>query len=418
MDISKVNNKSHGIFLSWLAGMLVAGILVALAFVFCIDPYHLYGRFAVEGVNTVKPELSRYVEEIKLTQVVKLNPDTLIFGNSRAEVGFDPESPALTRRGFSAYNLAIRGTSIETADRELEYLLQKGNKPERIIIGLDFVDFIQIAQNKAENRETGSVNAELFPVERWFWRFDSLFSMTAIKDSVRTILVQHDEEAAIMTARGFNPMKEYLTLARNEGYFVLFRQKAEEYAKTYMKKSAGNLDKNQLKVFRRMLENAVNTDSEVTVVIYPYHAQILALFEETGLLAAFDNWKREVVAEVSDLLLDRKGARISIIDFSGYGSYQCESIPEKGDHRSATRWYWEAGHFKKALGDVAMEQILFLASTSELNSQDQNVFGVKLSQANFNANFERMGMERAQCAKSNPQLFEEIKTLVQTLTKN
>ena len=44
-------------------------------------------------------------------------------------------------------------------------------------------------------------------------------------------------------------------------------------------------------------------------------------------------------------------------DFSGYTTYQCEAVPAKGDKKKATRWYWEAGHFKRELGDLILDRI-------------------------------------------------------------
>jgi hypothetical protein len=34
-----------------------------------------------------------------------------------------------------------------------------------------------------------------------------------------------------------------------------------------------------------------------------------------------------------------------------------ESVPAKGDRRTEMRWYWEAGHFKSALGDRVLARM-------------------------------------------------------------
>lgn len=418
MDISEGNKDKHGLFLSRLAAVVLGGISLALALVATIDPYNLYGFFVLDGINAVKPELSRHVEEIKLTQAIKLKPDTLILGNSRAEIGFDPESPMVMRHGYSAYNLAIRGTTIDSAARELEYLLKKGVVPKRMVIALDFVDFMQIRPEKSSSESSRLGGSPGLPVDGWFWRFDSLFSMTSIKDALKTLLIQHDEEAATMTRRGFNPLREYEALARSEGYYVLFRQRAEENAKVYLKKAGGRLDDVQVKLFRHLLQQAANSGIEVNVVIYPYHAQILALFEKTGLFDYFTQWKRIVVSEVADISSRQTVVPVKVFDFSGYGPHQCEVIPAKGDLRSVSRWYWEAGHFKKALGELVLQRIFSDSATGESETDNPNIFGTKLNAENFNSNLERIDRERQRCASVNPLLFGEIDALIKGVTKN
>ncbi len=402
------------VFVRWLAVTLIFGILIVVTFVICIDPYRLYGLYKQDGINLIKPDLSRYMEEIKLTQALKLKPDTLIFGNSRAEIGFDPQSPVLMKKGYLAYNLAIRGTSLEASQRELDYLIAQGIKPKRLIIALDFVDFMSTSKRINSDQAKPQLPKIEFPVDQWLWRFDSLFSMTTIKDAINTVLIQNNSEAATMSERGFNPLREYGPLARNEGYFVLFQQRAKENAKTYLKKAAGTYDRSNFKYLQSMLKTAANMSTEVIVIIYPYHAQILALFDETGLFPVFERWKQETVLEVTNVSESSASLRTSVVDFSGYADYQCERIPDKGDLLSTTQWYWEAGHFKKTLGDIVLERSLFLASSALLVNQYDG-FGIKLHKANIEFNRHRIDAEKARCQTNYPQLFTEVKNLTKSL---
>jgi len=84
----------------------------------------------------------RFQEEIKLRLALRSNATLYILGNSRAEIGFNPESKALSQKNFTAFNLALAGSSLESSRRELEYLLQKGKTPTRIIVGLEYLDFL------------------------------------------------------------------------------------------------------------------------------------------------------------------------------------------------------------------------------------------------------------------------------------
>ncbi len=388
MDQVNIMTSKTKYFCLWLAATTVSGIFVVIFFSVVIDPYNLYNWFKYDGINTKKPDTTRYLEEIKLTEAIKLNPNLIILGNSRAEIGFNPESPYLVDHGYSAFNLAIRGTSIFTSTRQLNYLINKGIKPKKILIALDFVDFLSMLQAVPNKNLNPLISNKPTPIEKWFWRLDSLFSITTIKDSIITLLIQNNPEAPSLTERGFNPLKEYLSIARNEGYYVLFRQRAEETTKSYLKKSTRYLDKNDFLYFQEIIKSAISIDSQVIVIIYPYHAQILALLEYAGLLPLFSDWKSEIINEL-DLAKESTGySKFDVIDFSGYGEYQCESIPSKGDLRDTTKWYWEAGHFKSELGNIVIEHALSSSTPPHSN------FGIKLQKSNLAENQVRMFTER------------------------
>lgn len=395
-------------FLRWFGGLTIGGFILIIAFIVLVDPYNLYGVSDIEGINAVKPELSRYIEEIKLTQSVKLNPDTLILGNSRAEIGFDPEAEPFIKRGYNAYNLAIRGTTLASTERQYQYLIQKHITPKRLLIGLDFVDFMNASLTEPTTFiQRSGKKRKNFPVDHWFWRFDSLFSMTSLKDTITTLLIQNDAEAATMTTRGFNPLREYHTIANNEGYGVLFQQRARENAQIYIRKARGKLDTRQFELLRILLENSTDTAEHIILIIYPYHAQILALFEDTGIWPFFLQWKKVLVEEIGQLAKKQVNAKITLIDFSGYGSYQCEPIPAVGDLKSVTQWYWELGHFKKTLGDIVMERSLSLAIPTKQNAQNKSSFGIKLDQTTLKSNEERITREKESCFKAQPNIFKQ-----------
>jgi hypothetical protein len=138
----------------------------------------------------------------------------------------------------------------------------------------------------------------------------------------------------------------------------------------------------------------------VDVVISPYHAQLLALVEEARLRPRFEAWKELLVAEAEAARRRHARARIRVVDFSGYGPVQCEAIPAPGSP-DATRWYWEAGHFKAALGDAMMARLLRDDGTAP-------GFGQSLDRRTLAANRARIAAERAACAARAPALFDNV----------
>lgn len=400
-------------YLTWFAATMLLVVVSVLALVVAVDPYGLYRFIDRGGFNSVKPRLSRYQDEIKLTRAAATRPDVLILGNSRAEIGFDPEGPVLSRMKVLAYNLAIPGTGITTARGQLEYLQRIGHKPKLIVLGLEFLDFFDSPEVSAIH-EISMAPQSKYPIEHQFWRFDTLFSLMSLKDALRTLTIQHDESAETTTSRGFNPFNEYRALARKEGYYGLFRQRAQENTRVFLKKSKGVIGASDFAHFKAVLQLAALSEIEVKLVIYPYHAQMQALFESAGLWPSFQDWKIHLTQEIADLRESYPEARIELYDFSGYSSYNCEHIPDKGDRKASTHWYWEGGHFKKELGELVLNK-MFSESAGQFGGGATDVLGMKLDVQNVQENQKRIADERERCVRDYPALFYESASLVATM---
>jgi len=85
-------------FTARCAAVVVGGVLLLVAFVAIIDPYHLYGLLDSASLNHVKPLPEQYREQIKLAQATAVRPDLILLGNSRVEVGFDVTARIVTNR--------------------------------------------------------------------------------------------------------------------------------------------------------------------------------------------------------------------------------------------------------------------------------------------------------------------------------
>ncbi|MDN5880829.1 MAG: hypothetical protein L0H75_04625 [Nitrosospira sp.] len=403
------------LFIRYLATTVLIGITIAVALVVIVDPYNQYRIVARPGFNLIKPGLTRYQNEIKLTQAAAMRPDALILGHSRAEIGFDPSAPVFSQYGVSAYNLAIPGTGIDNAREQIRYLHQIDIKPKVIVIGVEFLDFMTMPQKTALAIPQVRRIDDRHPVTRWFWRFDTLFSLASVKDAVYTLLIQHNNERETITSRGFNPLNEYGSMVLKEGYYAFFQQRALENTETYLKKAKGSLNPADFAHLRAILDMATGSHSDVKLIIYPYHAQILALFEEAGLWPAFEEWKSLIIREVSAARQRHPTARVTLLDFSGYGSYRCEKIPKKGDLKSTTRWYWEAGHFKKELGAVVLDSVFSPAKFVQkvrTGADTTAVFGFQLDESNRVLNQQRVSLERSECMRIYPELFVDAANLV------
>jgi hypothetical protein len=80
----------------------------------------------------------------------------------------------------------------------------------------------------------------------------------------------------------------------------------------------------------------------------------------------FAEWKRQIYR-----LAERhaaQGTNIEVWDFSGISSETLETIPAPGDRTTHLDYYWEAGHFKKELGERIIARLM----------GSENGFGTKL----------------------------------------
>jgi hypothetical protein len=390
---------SYKRFTAWCAAVVVTGVLLLVAFVAVIDPYHLYGLLDSAKLNRVKPLPEQYREQIKLAQATAVRPNLILLGNSRVEVGLDPDSPQLGASGSTAYNLGLAGTSLAVSQRLYGKLRTDAAPATMAVVGVEFLDFLV----KPDSTPAPPAAAP----SPWQWRFDTLFSIKSVTDALRTVRLQKAAYPETMTIHGQTPLREYNQYARAEGYHSIFQQKARDNAKNFVNKPHnlfvnGKDDSESIASLRALLDTMARDRTDVHLVIYPYHAQMMAMFEEAGLQGTMDEWKRLLVREADAVRSRYPNARISVWDFSGYGDARCERIPAPGDTRSTTRWYWEAGHFKDTLGEQILQRVL----------GGQATFGFPLAADNLEANRRRIAAERAQCAAAYPQVFAGARDLI------
>lgn len=391
---------SYQRFTAWCAAVVGTGVLLVTGVVAVIDPYHLYGFVDSPRLNHVKPLPEQYREQIKLAQAMAVRPDLIMLGNSRVEVGLDPDSPQMSAHGRTAYNMGLSGTNLSTSERMYAQLREGAAPAAMAVIGVEFLDFLVNPQ------ETPAPAAASGP-SPWQWRFDTLFSIKSLTDALRTVRLQKAADPETMTARGQTPLRNYNQFARQEGYYAIFQQKAGDNAKNLVRKPhnlfvAGSDRSASIDRLRTLLDTMARDRTEVHLVIYPYHAQLMAMFEEAGLQSTMDDWRRMLVREADAVRARYPNARINVWDFSGYAGARCERIPGPGDTRTATQWYWEAGHFKSTLGERILQRIL----------GGETAFGVRLGADTLDANRQRIAAERAQCAGGYPQVFASARDLI------
>lgn len=313
-----------------------------------VDPYGLFGTRPVEGWNARKVRAEQEGRLYKNAAVARVSPRTLVLGNSRAEIGFDPESAAWPASAGPVYNFALPGTGPASAAETLS-VAAGARIPATIVLGVDFPDFLRTPDERRLAPVAPTVGAPPPSLEAYA---RSALTVDSLLNSLLTVMRQRDAESTELTALGFNPLRDYAPLVRREGHRALFDQKNAEYAGKlgdgrFMPDAA---DSPEFQQVGAILEFAHAHGIRVQLVIYPYHAEFLDLVERAGLWPAFEKWKRQLAAAAAAAPGD-----VQLWDFSGYSRYATEPVPaERG---VAMQWYWESGHFKPALGDVVVADL-------------------------------------------------------------
>jgi hypothetical protein len=377
-----VNRRRYLRILGLVMGL---SLCVVGGFNILVDPYGYFRVVDLPHWNRVKPYPDGRAFSVKLAQMARLGPSALILGNSRAEIGFDPGHPAFATKGLRAYNAALPGTGVAEA-REMFIHAQRAGPVQLTIIGLDFLDFL-------ENPNAAPEALEKVDTERRFQqlreRFSAILSADAFASAIRTLGIQKSLDAPTLTEQGFNPLFGYDQIAATEGYYNMFLQRAQENARIYLRlpRSLDGREPGQSPswiALRDLTQRSVIQGGDLYLIIYPYHAQILLLFEESGLWELFEEWKRRLVALVEEVRQAYPSARVTLWDFSGYHSFATEPVPGPGDLRTKVRWYWEAGHFKKELGNAVLDRVLGTEQSGE------STFGAVLEDLNLDGHLERI----------------------------
>ena len=393
-----------------LVGTIIAALVGVAVVNLLIDPYGTFRLVDIQGLNHIKPYPEHDLVTIKAHALRHVSPDALILGNSRAEVGLDPSHRLWSDAGYqTVYNAAVPGAGPTAAVNLLERAA-RARPPRFIVLGIDFFDF-PISPDAVPGPPVPSGDPR---IEELRWSLRAILTLQALVDSVTTVSRQYKRSPSQLTAFGHNPLLDYQDLARVEGYWVLFRQRAEENARNHRRKPRnlylkGTQSSPPFDDVRHVVRWAVQNKAELRLIVYPYHAQLMLLIDELGLWPVFEDWKRGVMRLIEEEAGEARD-RVVFMDFSGFSGYTTEKIPVRKDRKASTQWYWEAGHFKKALGDVMLGRIL-AASPAD----DQADFGIPLRGADLESHLVSLRSARDHFRRSNPEMVHEVRTMIDTV---
>lgn len=407
---------------AWLGGTVSLLIAVAI-FNLGVDPYGLFRLIDKPGFNSIKPTAAARGAMTKAYQIVRTRPRGLILGNSRSEVGLDPTHAAWPPHAQPVYNAALPGTGTATSLLYLQHTLaaaasNPGEQPKVVVWGIDVMDFLTDATIPRRNTITANEHSRLLKIDnkntiRFQQTRDYLMStltLSALLDSIETIASQRNPYAVNLTPFGFNPMRDYVKISSDEGYWKVFRQKDQANIKAYLRRPKGIFDSSggtsqALEDLKEVIRLCRQYEIELHLFTYPYHAHLLEIIRITGHWPALETWKRTVVQFLADEANNASKPGFPFWDFSGFNTLSTEAIPAKGDRKTKMRWYWEAGHFKSELGDLMVER-MFGHGTQSAD------FGVLLTPANVEAQIKAMKDQEERYRSTHTHEINELHELL------
>ena len=384
--------------------LIVCGItlLVLLALVgginLLVDPDGRLGIVGAEGFNHVKIAPKRNSRQGKALYLQQCDYDLIIQGSSTAEIGLNPASALF--EGKAVYNAALQASSIYELSRVAKFIALH-QKPEAVVIGLDFYAFNQ-TQTFADDYEQ-SLFAETLDV--WGLARYAL-SIRTLRASVITV----DWNVRDIVRRCADNGQEtvFLTFWKVKNIRDVFDLVQSRYISSPTNYADYRLGSDNLREFEDVLRLYVARGIRVYLFVPPLHAAQMTVIQELGLQPQYEEWERELVRMVARVNAELSPAKpLMLWDFSGYNSITTEAVPDGGEDTAMESWR-DPPHFKPHIGDMILARIMGKESDRAIPSD----FGIRLTQDNVEAVLAERSASALRYAQTDPDEVANSRRLV------
>lgn len=342
--------------LAVFAALLCAGLA---GFNALIDPYGHFDPPKISGVNELSLGFNHRPLLAKALAVSELRPATIILGNSRAEAAYDPQHPAIALH--PAYNLAIGGAGLAMLHRYFLEALAAGGL-RQVILALDLTMF-----DPAANAADASLDTVLLTdaagkaagdARKWQRLAFILLAGTTSSDSWWSFTHQGKpvaiygrsglrEEAydIAQVAREGGPRRASLRVEASFLAGTLRDVESEKFRASYA---------TTLAALQEIVDLCARYPIQLKLIINPIHARQNYALDVAGLWPLYENWKRDLAAAAQR---SPRPELVSLWDFSGVSSCTAENLPPDANAASTMRWYRESSHFRRVLGNRALDRV-------------------------------------------------------------
>ena len=334
-----------------------------------VNPYAIFDTPRFSNLNERKPAATTRAALSKTYAVEFIQPNTLILGNSRPEMGLDPTSACWAKQQQPVYSFTFPGSGTYPQVRALFHAAQI-TPLKHLYWGIDFPDFLlpRSLQNTSDWPEltddfyarlrvrkdlTPNTNAAAMPFKDYR---NALFSIDALADSLTTLFSQ-GHTSSTRTAEGFNPADDFKAAVKAEGPWVLFAQKRATIAEGLARPNLSLYNHDQWSVEResvkRGLEFSKQKQIQLSLFINPYHLDYLTAIYASGYWPQFEQFKRDLVEQVSDA----EGVDVLLWDFAILSEPVITPAPNRHSPKVAHPWFWEPSHYNRELGELMLASL-------------------------------------------------------------
>lgn len=410
-------------FLAWLFGTAFFSALLVAVFCFEVDPYLVFGRPRLAGINDIKTAVTRHEPMMKAYQASRSCGKTIILGSSRSGVGLDPDSPSWPAALRPVYNLSVAGTNLDDSLHLLMALLADCNAekaPTLLIVGLDFESFLNrepapggmpALRNEADReqddrlrslaqRDRGTVASS---ARLWKDSAVALLTIDALADSVSTVIASVQSAGADVLTNGKSSewMLRQWTLA--DGPDVMFRQKhtltARRFSGHHRLELASGGPAQALAPVAALLDLAGRHKMAVRLGVQPSHATHHELMDALGYWQDFERWK----GAIADAALAGRQSGVDVIawDFGGYETAFQEPVAPPGDKRTPMATFWDPVHYNTALGDRIIANLAG-------GAPPDTALGVELRPDTIAQRHQQVRRDRADWRQAHPEVVAQV----------
>jgi hypothetical protein len=345
----------------WFTVVLVLTALVG-AVDALIDPYLVIGAPRIAGLNAVKPESETHTKLVKDYLIARVQPAGLLLGDSKVDIGLDPDSPSWPEDAKPVFNYGIPGTGVRDALINLRRAIELGTISRGLVL-IELEEFMTPADTTIA-QPPGPAATTLSGLQGIGQHANDVLlatlSLDALRASVVTVAAQGRRDVADISFAGASSEGGFRGVVAADGYDALFLQK-DSYLTKRMKRLAEALRARpeaglgSLDAVTDMIVLCRQQGIALDLAIAPFHADFLEALDHAGLWPRYEQAKKELTR----LVAAEGGNTARLWDFIGYDAYSTELVPGPSDRGGSmrTRWFWEPSHFKRVLGEKILATI-------------------------------------------------------------
>ncbi len=383
-------------------------IVLALPGAIILFDYEVQERVVVAD-GSARPESWAFNELPRVSKafaVTRLEPETIIIGNSRANYAYRPDHAGWS--GAPVYNFGINGATLYEYRRFLSHTAASG-RLRQVFLSFDLAAFTSQQRTRDDFVEAMLVTDEkgrrkpLAGLDRMlYW-----LSLDALRFSIFAAWGDSKEEQERDRTRrdGLRDGAGFLdrAAADPDGQRGVFRGVDQRLAASLEHCRSEPIFEPNREQFRALIDDARRLGLSLDIVIDPVHIRRLMIYWLTGGWDVYEQIKREVVATT-----DRAraaGAQIRVFDFSGLSDYIVELPAAPGEPQPLARYFFESSHFTPALGDRILDGVL-------AGRPAEGDFGIELTPENLDQVLARQRAAIGAWIAANPDRLSEIADLL------